>query len=600
MLDTGNQVAQIAGGRGSVHRPGEGPGFVEVRNGTNVSRRPLDQPRLVVGRAPESQIHLDNASVSRQHAELTRDPFGRWWVRDLASRNGTFVNGQRVTERVLAAGDIVQVGACSLVLQSSPTSVGSTAPGRGMRSGVFGPEVDVSTISTLRDVQPPRLAASHLNTLTGLSQDLLGTPDPVGRCEAICRLMVSHEFHARSAVVLRVSKADPDAPPQLLCEPHHAVSCLFPGPSSPPSRAAGAAGPGTPAETPYVSRSLLRAVRSTGEPSMASNLSNGSAGGPQGPSAIEMSIAPSLMTVAAVACPVHDDGASTDLLYAILPPQYGTGEWLALASLAAKQYQQAEQVWRARAQSEEHAALERELQRARQIQMRLVPKNPVVPGLELAVGFSPCRWVGGDYVDVARMDDGRTLLTVADVCGKGLAAALVSSSLHTMVHGSLSAGGTDVLRMMQSLSAYLTTAMSDDSFVTMVALAIDPATGAIECVNAGHPPPLLIEPGGQIRSFAAGKNLPLGCDPTEVLEGESAEMPPGSVLALYTDGLTEQRDESGEMLEIEGLRGWLSEVFASPGISTAAAADALHQRCEALRGKRIADDDRTFLLARRL
>jgi serine phosphatase RsbU (regulator of sigma subunit) len=85
-----------------------------------------------------------------------------------------------------------------------------------------------------------------------------------------------------------------------------------------------------------------------------------------------------------------------------------------------------------------------------------------------------------------------------------------------------------------------------------------------------------------------------------VLEGESAEMPPGSVLALYTDGLTEQRDESGEMLEIEGLRGWLSEVFASPGISTAAAADALHQRCEALRGKRIADDDRTFLLARRL
>ena len=92
---------------------------------------------------------------------------------------------------------------------------------------------------------------------------------------------------------------------------------------------------------------------------MASNLSNSNAAGPQGQSAIEMSIAPSLMTVAAVACPLHDDGASTDLLYAILPPQYGTGEWLALASLAAKQYQQAEQVWRARAQSEEHAALER-------------------------------------------------------------------------------------------------------------------------------------------------------------------------------------------------------------------------------------------------
>ena len=166
MLDTGNQVAQIAARAGSGRCTGRGRGRGSSRCATGATSRGVRSTSRgwSWGGAPESQIHLDNASVSRQHAELTRDPFGRWWVRDLASRNGTFVNGQRVTERVIAAGDIVQVGACSLVLQSSPTRrVGVHRAGRGMRSGVFAPEADVSTISTLRDMQPPRIAASHLN-----------------------------------------------------------------------------------------------------------------------------------------------------------------------------------------------------------------------------------------------------------------------------------------------------------------------------------------------------------------------------------------------------------------------------------------------------
>ena len=565
---------------------GESPTHVEVRNSGNVSRMPLEQPRLVIGRAPEAQVHLDNASVSRQHAELFRDPFGRWWIRDLTSRNGTFVNGQRVTERVLAPGDIVQVGACSLVLQTSGNT--ATAVGSG-RSGVFVNEAESSTISTLRELEPPRIAASHLMTLNGLSQRLLAAADPAERRDALCRLMVGEEFHARSAVVLRVSKGETEAPPQVISE------CHFGGP------AAGAFG--YAAEPPYVSRSLLRAVRTRGEAALASNLSNpsGAAGGMGGMgAAIEMSIAPSVMTVAAIACPLAEDGESLDVLYASFPPQFGTGEWLALAGLAAKQYQQAEQVWRSRAQAESHAALERELQRARQIQMRLVPKNPVVAGLDLAIGFNPCRWVGGDYVDIAQMKDGRTLLTIADVCGKGLAAALVSATLHTMVHGSIAAG-MDLRNLMRSLSTYLGTSLSDESFVTMVAVALDPATGVVECVNAGHPPPLLlVEPGKDPVPLASGSNLPLGLDPTEELEIHSHQMSPGSLMALYTDGLTEQTDEAGEMLGIRGLSDWLRDLWDASDTTAAAAADRLMQRSEVLRGQRVPDDDRTFLVARRV
>jgi serine phosphatase RsbU (regulator of sigma subunit) len=169
------------------------------------------------------------------------------------------------------------------------------------------------------------------------------------------------------------------------------------------------------------------------------------------------------------------------------------------------------------------------------------------------------------------MKDGRTLLTIADVCGKGLAAALVSATLHTMVHGSIAAG-MDLRNLMRSLSTYLGTSLSDESFVTMVAVAVDPATGAVECVNAGHPPALLlVEPGKDPVPLASGSNLPLGLDPTEELEVHSHQMGPGSLMALYTDGLTEQTDEAGEMLGIRGLSDWLRELWDASGTTAAAA-----------------------------
>jgi serine phosphatase RsbU (regulator of sigma subunit) len=197
------------------------------------------------------------------------------------------------------------------------------------------------------------------------------------------------------------------------------------------------------------------------------------------------------------------------------------------------------------------------------------------------------------------MKDGRTLLTVADVCGKGLAAALVSSSLHTMVHGGVAAG-LDLRGLMRTLNAYLSTTLPGESFVTMVVAAVDPATGTVECVNAGHPPPLVINPGQAPRELHSGENLPLGCDATEYMQSHSYELSPGGLLALYTDGLTEQTDDAGELLGMAGLTAWIGDICAAQGITAAAAADALTQRSEALRGSRPPDDDRTFLVARRV
>src|SRR5690349_12388476 len=82
------------------------------------SRLNVAGQNLIIGRR-DAQISLDSATISRRHAELVKDPFGRWWIRDLGSRNGTHVNGTRVVETTVKPGDLIQIGDFSLTLLST-------------------------------------------------------------------------------------------------------------------------------------------------------------------------------------------------------------------------------------------------------------------------------------------------------------------------------------------------------------------------------------------------------------------------------------------------------------------------------------------------
>ncbi len=168
--------------------------------------------------------------------------------------------------------------------------------------------------------------------------------------------------------------------------------------------------------------------------------------------------------MAAVAVPLTGGGGDAGpagLLYAAFPPEYGTGEWLALCALAVRHHRQAEAVWANIAANRKLAALEADVERRRRVQDRLVPKRLDLPGLDVAIRFRPCHGVAGDYVDALPLPDGRSLLVIADVSGKGLPAAL---------------------------DDHLVESLPPEAFVTLLAMTIDPATGAAEAVNAGHPP----------------------------------------------------------------------------------------------------------------
>src|SRR6266550_1831323 len=172
---------------------------------------------MIIGRGAEAGIRLDHGMVSRQHAELTRETSGRLRVRDLGSRNGTLVNGQPVTERLLQAGDHVGIGPFMLTIMSNEPAL--TTSTRIVLADVGG-----GRISTLKDMAAPRVDAAHLTTLTDFNQQMLDTADPAERAVALCKLMVGPQFKGRWAVVVRTLITAGDKPPQLLYEAHGALS----------------------------------------------------------------------------------------------------------------------------------------------------------------------------------------------------------------------------------------------------------------------------------------------------------------------------------------------------------------------------------------
>ena len=147
-------------------------------------RRVLNQHN-VIGRAPGVAVVLDHDTVSRKHAEVFLDPFGRWWVRDLGSTNGTTVNGERVAERILRPMDRIDCGDFRLVFLTAAAPDAKRA-GASLEETLDGTAAP-SWLRTLRDIDPPQVSATQLGTLMEFSRRILSTEDPAYRWDYYVR-----------------------------------------------------------------------------------------------------------------------------------------------------------------------------------------------------------------------------------------------------------------------------------------------------------------------------------------------------------------------------------------------------------------------------
>jgi serine phosphatase RsbU (regulator of sigma subunit) len=188
----------------------------------------------------------------------------------------------------------------------------------------------------------------------------------------------------------------------------------------------------------------------------------------------------------------------------------------------------------------EWVRLQRDLEAARAIQRSLLPQEmPTIGGYSIAVRSSACYEVGGDYADIVKLPDGSHIMVVADVAGKGLASAIVSTSFRSAFRAmALSGLPLNEVAARMNDQHYAEGAESRRRYVTAIFVKLDADLHKIEVVNAGHNPGFLLSPGKEIRQIDAS-GTPLGLMPSIQYRTEEMDFPSGSRLLLYTDGLTE-------------------------------------------------------------
>jgi sigma-B regulation protein RsbU (phosphoserine phosphatase) len=204
----------------------------------------------------------------------------------------------------------------------------------------------------------------------------------------------------------------------------------------------------------------------------------------------------------------------------------------------------------------EKQRMEQELALGREIQSRLFPTPPCdVAGTELAALSLPCYEVGGDYYDFIELPDGDLGLAIGDVSGKGVAAALIMSSLQAAlrVAGPI---GDDLTQLVRRLNALVYRSTLARKYVTFFYARYTPSTGALRYVNAGHNPAFIVTADEVIELWSTGR--PIGIFPDCAYQEGSATLPPGSTLFLYTDGLNEAEDPEEQEFGMDRLRALLA------------------------------------------
>lgn len=190
--------------------------------------------------------------------------------------------------------------------------------------------------------------------------------------------------------------------------------------------------------------------------------------------------------------------------------------------------------------------LQRDVEIAAQIQERL-QAPPVITHQNVHVAglCRPARQVGGDYYDVVPLADGRTAVLVCDVSGKGVPAALVMVMVRTIAHSVL-AGNPHAGEVLTAVNRGICGAVAIDRFATVSVVVIDPLRGEIAYANAGHHPTIVLTPGASAPHLLDSDELPIGIDPDAAYTERRADLPPGSIVALYTDGVVEQGNPQAE------------------------------------------------------
>jgi len=200
----------------------------------------------------------------------------------------------------------------------------------------------------------------------------------------------------------------------------------------------------------------------------------------------------------------------------------------------------------------EKQRLDEQLRIAREVQSRLLPSAaPETPGYDIAGICIPTHAIGGDAYDYVPLPDGRLGVFVADVSGKGVAAALIMFAFRALLRAQ-SQHQQDLARLAAEVNGHLLESTGREDFITCLFGILDPESGRFAYVNCGHNPPLLLKARSSSRTLSNG-NLILGVFTDVRYDSDEITLAPGDRLILYTDGVVECEDDRGAVFGVDGL-----------------------------------------------
>lgn len=243
--------------------------------------------------------------------------------------------------------------------------------------------------------------------------------------------------------------------------------------------------------------------------------------------------------------------------------------------------------------------MDHDLSIARRIQQSLLPRDlPHLPGIDLAAFNVPAQAIGGDYYDFIRVDDDHLGVAIADVSGKGISGALLMSVCRSVLRAK-APGCLSPAAVLRALNRVIAGDLHEDMFITALYMILDTRTLDLSVARAGHEPPILRRSGQAACARIPSPGAAIGLGPPEffdsVLRDAGVRLVPGDRIVLFTDGITEARNDHGEEW---GIRRLLEAVAEADGVSARATLDGVQEKVLRFAGSGAPGDDMTMVALR--
>ncbi len=510
----------------------------------------LEGERWVLGRSPECDVVLDIAAVSRRHIILS-DETGGFFVQDLGSRNGTYINNQRVVDRApIRHGD--QMLICDVLFEFSnlpsdrlggaaPESssllgsliggVDSTGDGTGDGTG----DDDMSTIMATVDVSQGGKASWQLSA------------DPATQLKALI------EISSNLGSTLSVKEILPkllDSLFNIFVQADRGFVIMRPRPDAPLVPVASKARRPGDEDNMRISRTIVEQAVKGKKAILSADAATDERFN------MAQSIADFQIRSLICAPLIAKDGEPLGVIQIDTRNQLSRFSDQDLQVLAGVANQASIAMDNARLHEDavKQRALQRDLEVANQMQHALLPsKSPQVPGYHFFEFYESAYLVGGDYYDYVMLPEDRFAVIVGDVAGKGVSAAILMAKLSGDVRFWL-AREPNTAKAMGEINASFSSHGWDDRFVTMVIAVIDPRSHTLELVNAGHMPPMLRKVHGDVLEIGGDiTGLPVGVMEDYQFESYQRQLEPGDFVTIFTDGFSEAMNSRRDLYGIEKL-----------------------------------------------